>query len=69
MKWLWKIAVKKALQNFVKVGIAGLGVAKPILEQYGIKIEIDEAVAIAGFAALIELIRNWLKVRWNIKIL
>ena len=59
--FIWKIAVRKMVERFIQSLVAMIPAFLPLLEKYGIKLEINEAVLIASVMALVELARNWFK--------
>lgn len=68
--WIIGIAVKKALQNLVKVGVSfitSVGVVS-LLNQYGINIEVNQTALEGGLTALIagllEMARNFIKIKF-----
>lgn len=62
-EFIWKIAVKKAIERFVQTMVAQLPILLPVLEKYGMKIELDQALLVAGIMAGLEYLRNWYKHR------
>lgn len=69
-EWLFSIAVKKVVQNIAKVAISAAGVwlaaHQADLAKYGINLNLDTSVALAGTVGAAELLRNWLKVKYNL---
>ena len=62
MNWIWHIAARKILKRLVQLAVARIAALG--LEQYGIKVDVDLLTA-SGYAAM-ELLRNWLKVRYGL---
>ena len=71
MNWLLSIALKKAVKESGKVAIggalAGLLAAKPLLAQFGVNLEWDEVAVVAAVTGLLDIVRNFLKVKLGIK--
>lgn len=69
-KWVFSIALKKGLKRGVQVLIA-IAVAKgvgPILANFGVQVDfakLEVELTTAVFAGM-EVLRNWLKVKFNL---
>ena len=69
-QWVFGIALKKAVKRGVQVLVA-FAVAKgigPILANFGVQVDfskLEVELTTAAFAG-IEMLRNWLKVKFNI---
>lgn len=68
--WIIGIALKKALQNLIKVAVSfvlSAGVVS-VLGQYGINIEVNQTALEGGLTALIasllEMVRNFIKTKY-----
>lgn len=63
--WVWKTALNKGMNRGLKTSIAGLAGTLGVLQQYGIKVEINQAIlanALAGaIVGIYEVIRNYQK--------
>lgn len=63
--WVAKIAMKKALGKGLKGGLAAFAAGITALHQFGITIEINQAVLASaitgGVLGLYEFFRNWAK--------
>lgn len=63
--WIAEIALKKGMNRGLKTSIAGLAGTLGVLQQFGIKIDIDQAIlanALAGaLVGIYEVMRNYLK--------
>ena len=71
MKWLWTIAIKKAIARGVQAVIAILAQAKvqAFLRGIGVEVNIDPTLASAAVYGALEFLRNWLKVKVGVKLL
>jgi len=71
MKWLWTIAIKKAISRGVQAVIAIIAQAKvqAFLNGIGVQVSIDPTVASAAVYGALEFLRNWLKVKVGVKLL
>ena len=65
MNWLIKVAVGKVIKKLIQ-GIIAYVIALN-LDRFGIKI--DQAQATVALFGLLEFVRNYLKVKFNIKFL
>jgi hypothetical protein len=60
-KWLWGVAIKKAVTRGVQVLVSLVGAQK--LKEYGIEVDVN-VLSVAVFL-LIDNLRGWLKVSKN----
>lgn len=63
--WVAKIAMQKALGKGLKGGIAAFAAGITTLQQFGVTIQIDQAILASaitgGVLGLYEFFRNWAK--------
>lgn len=63
--WIASVAIKKGLNRGLKTGLAGLVGTLGVLQQFGIKVEVDQAIlanALAGaLIGIYEILRNYQK--------
>lgn len=63
--WVAKIALQKGLNRGLKTTVAGLAGTLGVLSQFGVKVEVDQALlanALAGvLVGLYEILRNYQK--------
>lgn len=63
--WIASVAIKKGLNRGLKTGLAGLVGTLGVLQQFGIKVEVDQAIlanALAGaIIGIYEILRNYQK--------
>lgn len=69
--WLWKIALKKAVQNALKTAAGALAVwlaaHEADLNRYGVDINLETATLISAAVGALEMLRNWAKIKLKIK--
>ena len=65
MKWVWQIAAKKVLRSGIQAAISAIGAER--LASGGVTL--DPILLTASLYGGLELVRNWLKVRWGVKFL
>ena len=65
MKWVWQIAAKKVVKRCIQVAISAIGAER--LASGGVTL--DPILLTTSLYGGLELVRNWIKVRWGVKIL
>ena len=63
--WLFSVALGKVLKRAVQFGVSWLGAQG--LEQFGVKV--DQTVLTGSIFSGLELVRNFLKVKFGLKFL
>lgn len=61
MRWLFRIAARKAVEKFVQALLASAPAYLKVLESYGISVSFNEALLISSGVAFLEFLRNWVK--------
>lgn len=65
--FIMSIMFKKGAKAGAKVLVAALIAATPFLKEHGIDITVDEAVLTAAVVMALEMGRNFIKQKYNIK--
>lgn len=65
--FIMSIMFKKGAKAGAKVLVAALISATPFMRQHGIDISIDEAILTAAIVAGLEMLRNFVKQKYNLK--